>query len=103
MNAAEYVSKGMQDKQFMATVVSNLPDNVLRMFDDENSGIPTETPAALMAFILNAAAPGVGVQASKQEIESECVSQCPGGRLKAVGMLVKIGRVVKKEMKKRGM
>lgn len=103
MNASEYVAKALEDKKYLEDVVGHLSDKVVSSIQNEGEGVNMGqmSGAQIMAYILGAAAPAMGVAASQQEIDAECERQCPAAKFANVRMLLRVGRMITKEYRKR--
>lgn len=78
MNTSEYVARALNDKKYLEDIVKHLPDAVVSKIQHDDDGQGMGSPWQIMSYVLHAAAPSMGVEASEQQIEDECRSQCPG-------------------------
>lgn len=103
MNAHDYVAKAIAEKKFMEEVIAHLPDAVVSKIQQEDSDSSMATPTKILSLVLSSAAPNMGVEGDAAAVEAECESQCPKSKFAAVKLLVRIGRMIVKEGRKRNL
>lgn len=102
MNAHEYVAKSLQDKRFLTNVYQHVSDDVLIRYnkDDADGTMDISDAWQVASDVLNSAVSGMGIEATKQEIDDECKKQFPSG-FQGIRCLLRFGRLIKKEARKR--
>lgn len=101
MNAHDYVAKAIADKKYMEEVVAHMPDAMVSKINQDESDPSLGSPTKILSLVLGSAAPSMGVEGDTAEVEAECESQCPKSKFAAVKLLVRIGRMIVKEARKR--
>lgn len=103
MNASEYVAKALEDKGYLQDVVGHMPNDVVAKIQNEDSGMGQMSANQIMSYILSSAAPSMDIEAPAQQIEDECKRQCPTAKFASIRMLLRVGRMITKEARKRGL
>lgn len=104
MNASEFVAKALNDKKYLTEIVGHASDDVLKSLQAEDTDVDVSGGMwQLLSIVLISAAPGMGIEASSEEISAECQRQCPNSGFKVVPLLLRVGRAIKKEATRRGL